>query len=150
MSLCAGHAFRRLDQGDLWHGVRSGDVLEVYCRSQTGTCHCRAVRAVGMMILSAPVPCAWRAMTDNDHGNGMAKRLSVWRKPPILVSVLRRCATGGECILLRYSFAETQGGEADVACRFAKDGTCQVDVRLFESYSDRKSAAFFGKWKCPR
>ena len=136
------------------------------------------------MILSAPVPCTWRAMTDNDHGNGMAKRLSVWRKPPVLVSALRRCADGGECILLRYSFAETQGAEADVACRFAKDGTCQADVRFdvksakkslpdmprvgltfrtpkrfetvswfgrgpFESYSDRKSAAFFGKWKRP-
>ncbi|MDO5554792.1 MAG: glycoside hydrolase family 2 TIM barrel-domain containing protein [Planctomycetia bacterium] len=40
-----------------------------------------AEASVQPLPLSDPVPCFWRAPTDNDRGNNMVSRLGVWRRP---------------------------------------------------------------------
>ena len=136
------------------------------------------------LIASGIEPNFWRAPTDNDFGNGMPRRLSVWRQASLYRDLksltARETGPGRVSVAVEYVLA---GGAATEVLEYAVagDGEVAVSGRLsfrdgsklpeiprvglkmavpaacdrvqwfgrgpFESYGDRKTAAFVGLHK---
>lgn len=78
-------------------------------------------------------PNFWRAPTDNDYGNGMPRRLQVWKESSKNFRVTdTRLSTEGNTVRLRTTYLLAAGNLYEVNYKIYPDGVVKVDV-LFTS-----------------
>ncbi len=89
------------------------------------------------LIASGLEPNFWRAPTDNDFGNGMPRRLAVWRQSSLsrdLRSIaVRQDASGRVTVAVEYAFS---GGAATEVLEYAVDGSASIVVEAKLSFRE--------------
>ncbi|MCI3920851.1 DUF4981 domain-containing protein [Paenibacillus sp. TRM 82003] len=118
----------------------AGDLVvaaaDVALRFDRATGQLASYRLGGRELLLEPArPSFWRAVTDNDRGNGLPERCSTWRTAfdaPRLLALDWRAESGGDAVVAaRYSLATAPfASTLTIEYRLRRDGSLDVEEAL--------------------
>lgn len=117
----------RVVHGDVNIGVKNKDFSVLFSKQEGGIV---SLRYAGKeMITRVPMPIYWRAMTDNDKGNGQGFRCGEW----LQASMFQRCinvevSEREEYIDIKYTYAVPTIPETQVKVLYTVYGNGEIEV----------------------
>lgn len=115
--------------GDINIGVKTRDFSVLYSKQEGGIV---SLRYGGKEVITrTPMPIYWRAMTDNDRGNGQGYRCGQW----LQASMFQRCkeiqVTEDDCsATVKYTYALPTIPETQVTVTYTTYGNGEIKVCL--------------------
>ncbi|MBL4937114.1 DUF4981 domain-containing protein [Clostridium sp. YIM B02515] len=113
--------------GDINIGVKTKDFSVLFSKQEGGII---SLRYGGKEVITrAPMPIYWRAMTDNDKGNGQGFRCGQW----LQASMFQRCTnvevTEDDCsVTVKYTYTLPTIPETQVSAAYTSYGNGEIKV----------------------